>query len=449
MARKFFGTDGIRGTANEGFMTAETALKVGMAAGRELLHGEPPHRVLIGKDTRLSGYMIESALMAGFLSVGMEVFLVGPLPTPAIAMLTRSMRADLGVMITASHNPFADNGIKLFGRDGFKLSDAQELAIEKRMGEAPELAASSHIGRAKRIDDAQGRYIEYVKNTFPKHLTLDGLKIVIDCAHGAAYAVGPVILYELGAEVISIGVQPNGTNINANCGSTHPELLCKTVQETGADLGIALDGDGDRLIMVDENGKVVDGDQLMAIAARQWHKSGRLRGGGIVATQMSNLGFERYLNQLGLHLHRTQVGDRYVLEMMRSQGFNVGGEQSGHLIFSEYATTGDGLIAALQILALLVEEDRPMSETANCFTPYPQLLKNIRYKGASPLDETHVQDAIRAAEQELGEKGRVFIRKSGTEPLIRVMVEGEDKASVDKWADSLAATIQEAVKATA
>lgn len=446
MTRNYFGTDGIRGTANEAPMTAEIALKVGMAAGRELLHGEPPHRVVIGKDTRLSGYMIESALMAGFLSVGMEVFLVGPLPTPAIAMLARSMRADLGVMITASHNPYKDNGIKLFGRDGFKLSDEQEMAIEARMADAAQLAPSEKIGRAKRLDDAPGRYIEFVKNSFPKGRTLDGLKIVIDCANGAGYAVGPVILRELGAEVTAIGTSPNGTNINAGCGSTYPELLCRTVLEQGADLGIALDGDGDRLIMVDEKGRVVDGDQLMAMAAQWYHKKSLLTGGGLVATQMSNMGLERYLNHIGLSLHRTQVGDRYVLEYMRRHGFNVGGEQSGHLIFADYATTGDGLVAALQMLAILTEENRPVSEASRRFTPFPQKLHNIRYSGTDPLQAPSVRDAIREAESKLGSTGRVLIRKSGTEPLIRVMVEAEDEATMERMVSELAGAIESAME---
>jgi phosphoglucosamine mutase len=443
MARKYFGTDGIRGTANQGAMTAETALRVGMAAGCELLHGEPPHRVVIGKDTRLSGYMLESALSAGFLSVGMEVFQVGPLPTPAIAMLTRSMRADLGVMITASHNPFEDNGIKLFGRDGYKLSDEQELAIEARIDSGDyELAASARIGRAKRMEDARGRYIEYVKSTFPKHHTLDGMKVVIDCANGAGYSVGPVILYELGAEVISIGVQPNGTNINDNIGSTHPEQLCRAVLENNADVGIALDGDGDRLIMVDEKGQVVDGDHLMAMAGTFWHKQGLMKGGGVVATQMSNLGFERYLNSIGLSLHRTQVGDRYVLEYMRRHGFNVGGEQSGHLIFADYATTGDGLIAALQMLTILKRENRPVSEAARKFAPYPQKLHNIRFSGASPLESPAVKDAVRDMEATLGDKGRVLLRKSGTEPLIRVMVEAEEESAVENAVKHLSNAIE-------
>lgn len=447
MSRKFFGTDGIRGTANKGSMTAETALKVGMAAGLELLHGEPPHRVVIGKDTRLSGYMLESALTAGFLSVGMQVYLVGPLPTPAIAMLTRSMRADLGVMITASHNPFADNGIKLFGRDGFKLSDEQELAIEDRIiNNKFDLAAPSAIGRAKRIEDARGRYIEFVKSTFPKHLSLDGVKVVIDCAHGAGYSVGPVILHELGAEVVAIGTQPNGTNINDHIGSTHPELLCRTVVEEGAHVGIALDGDGDRLIMVDEKGRVIDGDQLMAMAAQFWQKRQILKGNGIVATQMSNLGLERFLNSLGLSLHRTQVGDRYVLEYMRNHGFNVGGEQSGHLIFSDYATTGDGLIAALQMLAILKQEGKAASEVANKFVPYPQKLHNIRYSSQSPLDLPQVKQAIADAEADLGSKGRVLIRKSGTEPLIRIMVEAEDEGKVDSTVAALAKVIEDGLR---
>ncbi|MCH2547790.1 MAG: phosphoglucosamine mutase [Alphaproteobacteria bacterium] len=446
MARKYFGTDGIRGTANITPMTAEVALRVGMAAGRELLHGEPPHRVVIGKDTRLSGYMIESALMAGFLSVGMEVFLVGPLPTPAIAMLTRSMRADLGVMITASHNPFPDNGIKLFGRDGYKLSDEQEMAIEAHMDDAKfELADSPHIGRAKRLDDARGRYIEHVKSTFPKRFNLDGLKVVIDCANGAGYSVGPIVLYELGAEVISIGVQPNGTNINYNCGSTYPENLSRTVLETKADVGIALDGDGDRLIMVDEKGAVVDGDQLMAMAAAFWHKRGLLKGNGVVATQMSNLGFERYLNNIGLSLHRTQVGDRYVLEYMRRHGFNLGGEQSGHLIFSDYATSGDGLIAALQMLAIIKQEDRLVSEATHRFTPFPQKLHNIRYNGESPLNSPAVKQAVADEEAKMGAKGRILLRKSGTEPLLRVMVEAEDEAQVESSIKTLSDAINHAM----
>lgn len=449
MARKYFGTDGIRGMANSGVMTAETALKVGIAAGTEMLHGEPPHRVVIGKDTRLSGYMLESALMAGLTSVGMEVYLVGPLPTPAIAMLTRSMRADLGVMITASHNPFEDNGIKLFGRDGFKLSDEQELAIEAAIEGAPTLAPSAKLGRAKRLDDARGRYIEYVKNTFPKHLTLDGMKVVIDCANGAAYSVGPIILYELGAEVISIGVAPNGTNINLGCGSTHTELLQRTVLEQGADLGIALDGDADRLILVDEKGQVVDGDQLMAMAASYWHKNGKLKGNGIVATQMSNLGLERLLNHAGLSLQRTNVGDRYVLEHMRAHGFNVGGEQSGHLIFSEYATTGDGLIAALQMLAILCQEKRPASEACRRFIPFPQRLHNIRFSGSNPLETPRVKATVTEVESHLGNKGRVLLRKSGTEPLIRVMVEAESEAEVDKAIAHLVAAIEETMAAKA
>lgn len=445
MTRKFFGTDGIRGMANQHPMTPEVALKAGQAAGLELLHGEPPHRVVIGKDTRLSGYLLESALTAGFLSVGMEVFLVGPLPTPAISMLTRSMRADLGVMITASHNPFEDNGIKLFGRDGFKLSDEQELAIEARMAQEPELAEARHIGRAKRMEDARGRYIEYVKNTFPKGRTLDGMKIVIDCANGASYVVGPVILQELGAEVITIGAAPNGLNINADCGSTRPKKLCETVLAEGADIGIALDGDADRLIVVDEKGQVIDGDQLMALAAGSWHKSGTLKGGGLVATQMSNMGLERHLNHLGLSLHRTDVGDRYVLDYMRRYGFNVGGEQSGHLIFADYATTGDGLVAALQMLAILTHKQKPVSEALRCFIPFPQRLHNIRFSGASPLEKTSVKTAIEQAKADLGDKGRVLIRKSGTEPLIRVMVEAEDERARDKALDALVDTIEQAL----
>lgn len=447
MERRLFGTDGIRGTANRFPVTAEIALKVGIAAGQEFLRGSHSHRVVIAKDTRLSGYMIEPALTAGFISVGMDVILVGPLPTPAVAMLTRSLRADLGVMISASHNPFEDNGIKLFGPDGFKLSDEEELAIEKRMQAIDEasFAAPAKLGRAKRLDDARGRYTEFAKGTFPKNLSLDGLKIVIDCANGAAYQVGPVVLWELGAEVISVGVKPNGLNINKECGSTHPDLIRQEVLKHGAHLGIALDGDADRVVICDEKGELIDGDQLMGMVARFWHQTGQLKGGGVVATQMSNLGLERYLKGLGLRLERTKVGDRYVMEHMRKGGFNVGGEQSGHIILTDYTTTGDGLVAALQALAVMIEDGKPMSEAGRVFTPLPQLLKNVRFDGASPLENSTVQAAIASAEKELGKDGRIFIRKSGTEPLIRVMAEGENETKVQRVVDSITSSMEEAI----
>ena len=445
MTRKYFGTDGIRGRTNETPMTAEIAMRVGQAAGAHFLRGEHRHRVVIGKDTRLSGYMMESALVAGFTSVGMDVVMVGPMPTPAVAMLTRSMRADLGVMISASHNPFADNGIKLFGPDGYKLSDADEAQIEAALGVPAKLAPAPDIGRARRVEDARGRYIHAAKSTFPEHLRLDGLKIVVDCAHGAAYQVAPAALWELGAEVISLGISPNGTNINDRCGSTHPASLQAKVVEVGADIGIALDGDADRLIIVDDKGRVVDGDQLMALIGTSWAARGLLRGGGIVATVMSNLGLERYLSANGLGLHRTQVGDRYVVEAMRADGYNVGGEQSGHIIMTDHATTGDGLIAALQVLAQLIEEGRPASELLHLFDPLPQLLKNVRFKGGQPLDNDEVKRTIADAERRLNSTGRLVIRKSGTEPLIRVMAEGEDEALVGAVVDEIC----EAVKAAA
>ncbi|WP_294174404.1 phosphoglucosamine mutase [uncultured Sphingomonas sp.] len=430
MGRRFFGTDGIRGLTNSAPMTAETALKVGQAAGAHYLRGQHRHRVVIGKDTRLSGYMMESALVAGFCSVGMDVVLLGPMPTPAVAMLTRSMRADLGVMISASHNPFADNGIKLFGPDGYKLSDEDELAIEARIDAEPALASPELIGRAKRIEDARGRYVHFAKSTFPERLSLDGLKIVVDCANGAAYHVAPDALWELGAEVVALGTSPNGTNINDGCGSTHPQLLQERVVAEGADLGLALDGDADRLIVVDETGKVVDGDQLMALIALDQARQGLLRGGGVVATVMSNLGLERKLRSEGLRLERTKVGDRYVLEAMREKGCNVGGEQSGHIILTDHATTGDGLVAGLQILAALVDQRRPASELLRQFEPVPQLLKNVRFAGGAPLEKDGVKSCIADAEAELNGKGRLVIRKSGTEPLIRVMAEGDDEAQV-------------------
>ncbi len=445
MARKLFGTDGIRGTTNTEPMTADTALRVGMAAGAEFTRGGHRHRVVIGKDTRLSGYLLEPALTAGFIAVGMDVFLVGPLPTPAVAMLTRSLRADLGVMISASHNLYADNGIKLFGPDGYKLSDQVETLIESRFdaGAFGDLAAPENLGRATRLDDAVGRYIEFVKNTFPKGLTLDGLKVVVDCANGAAYKVAPTVLRELGAQVIAIGDDPDGFNINRDCGSTAPEAMMESVCREGADLGLALDGDADRLVISDEHGVLLDGDQLMAVVAENWHRSGRLQGGGVVATVMSNLGLERYLEGLGLKLIRTQVGDRYVVERMREKGFNLGGEQSGHIILSDYTTTGDGLIAALQVLAVLVKSGRPASEAGRLFEPCPQLLRSVAVNGAKPLDDAKVKKAIRAAESSLGAHGRLLIRESGTEPVVRVMAEGEDEALIGQVVDEIVGAITE------
>ncbi|OAN64808.1 phosphoglucosamine mutase [Sphingomonas sp. TDK1] len=437
MARKYFGTDGIRGATNLAPMTAAMAMKVGMAAGAHFRRGDHRHRVVIGKDTRLSGYMLENAMVAGFTSVGMDVVLVGPMPTPAVAMLTHSMRADLGVMISASHNPYFDNGIKLFGPDGFKLSDADEEAIEALIdGDVP-LAPSADIGRARRVEDARGRYIHFAKSTFPSDLTLDGLKVVVDCANGAAYQVAPSALWELGAEVVSIGVSPNGKNINDGVGSTAPQVLSETVVGSGAALGIALDGDADRLIVVDETGTVIDGDQLMALIATGWARQGKLAGGGLVATVMSNLGLERHLAAQGLGLVRTKVGDRYVLEKMRGSGYNVGGEQSGHIILSDYATTGDGLVAALQVLAEIVRAGAPASEVLHRFEPLPQLLKNVRFAGGKPLEDGRVKDVIAAAEAELKGRGRLVIRASGTEPVIRVMAEGDDKGQVETVVDRI------------
>ncbi|WOF74939.1 phosphoglucosamine mutase [Parvibaculaceae bacterium PLY_AMNH_Bact1] len=446
MSRKYFGTDGIRGTANQPNMTAEMALRVGMAAGRVFTRGDHRHRVVIGKDTRLSGYMIENALVAGFTSVGMDVFQFGPLPTPAVAMLTRSMRADLGVMISASHNSYEDNGIKLFGPDGYKLSDIVEHEIERRMdnGIMDHLAAPEAIGRAKRIEDAQARYIEFAKRTFPKHLSLEGMRIVVDCAHGASYKVAPTALWELGAEVVTVGVDPDGTNINSGCGSTAPERMCELVRERRADIGLALDGDADRVIVCDEKGEIVDGDQIMGLVAQSWKESDMLAGPGIVSTVMSNLGLERYLQGLGLELARTQVGDRYVVEHMRANGFNVGGEQSGHIVLSDFATTGDGLIAGLQVLAVLQSTNRPVSEACNLFEPVPQLLKNVRFKSGAPLECTKVQEAIKEGEGRLGECGRIVVRKSGTEPLIRVMAEGDDKGLVENVVGDITAAIADA-----
>ena len=444
MTRKFFGTDGIRGLTNSEPMTAQMALAVGMAAGAHFLRGDHRHRVVIGKDTRLSGYMMESAMVAGFTSVGMDVVLLGPMPTPAVAMLTRSMRADLGVMISASHNPFADNGIKLFGPDGYKLSDDDERAIEQRLEEGPKLAKPEMIGRARRIDDARGRYIHFAKSTVPEHLRLDGLKVVVDCANGAAYHVAPEALWELGAEVVPLGVSPNGLNINEGCGSTHPQTLQETVIASGADIGLALDGDADRLIVVDEKGEKVDGDQLMALIALGLQSRGELRGDAVVATVMSNLGLERKLGDAGLKLHRTSVGDRYVLEQMRKSGCNVGGEQSGHIILADHATTGDGLVAGLQVLAALVEAKAPASELLRQFEPLPQLLKNVRFNGGAPLEADSVRKRIAAAEAELEGRGRLVIRKSGTEPLIRVMAEGDDPALVQRVVDDICEAVQSA-----
>ncbi|WP_123195135.1 MULTISPECIES: phosphoglucosamine mutase [Pannonibacter] len=441
--RKYFGTDGIRGKANTHPMTAEVALKVAMAAGLMFRNGHHRSRVVIGKDTRLSGYMLENAMVAGFTSVGLEVFLLGPMPTPAVAMLTRSLRADLGVMISASHNPFADNGIKFFGPDGFKLSDEIELEIERLVDSdlTPRLASADQLGRAKRIDGVHDRYIEFAKRTLPRDMSLEGLRIVVDCANGAAYKVAPAVLWELGAEVISIGVNPDGYNINQDCGSTSTDALARKVHEVRADIGIALDGDADRVIIVDERGQVVDGDQLMATVAESWHAAGKLSGPGIVATVMSNLGLERFLGARGLELARTKVGDRYVVEHMRAHGFNVGGEQSGHLVLSDFATTGDGLIAALQILACVREQDRPVSEVCAKFVPVPQVLKNVRYKSGKPLESDMVKSAIDAGRERLGSSGRLVIRPSGTEPLIRVMAEGDDASLVNDVVDEIAGVV--------
>jgi len=446
MARKYFGTDGVRGRANSGAMTADMVLKIGMAAGNLYRRGNHRHRVVIGKDTRLSGYMIENALTSGLLAAGMDVFLFGPVPTPAVSMLTRSMRADLGIMISASHNPYADNGIKIFGPDGFKLSDDQELQIEAMMDDPSlmSLAPPEKIGRAKRIEDAQARYIEFAKRTFPKDMTLDGLRVVIDTANGAAYKVAPTALWELGAEVIEIGNKPDGTNINDECGSTHPQAMCAKVKELRADIGVALDGDADRVIIADDLGRVVDGDQLMALIATSWANRGELRGGGLVATIMSNLGLERFLGEQKLSLARTKVGDRYVVEHMRAHGFNVGGEQSGHIVLSDFSTTGDGLLAALQVMAEVKRQNRPVSEVCSLFTPLPQLLKNVKFKSGAPLQDPHVRQSIADAEARLGNSGRLVIRPSGTEPVIRVMAEGDDESLVKAIVDELCSTIAKA-----
>jgi phosphoglucosamine mutase len=445
MARKFFGTDGIRGLANSHPMTADMALKVAQAAGRYFAPIKRNQRRLavIGKDTRLSGYMLEPAITAGFISLGMDVVLLGPMPTPAVATLTRSMRADLGVMISASHNPYHDNGIKLFGPDGDKLSDDVELAIEGLIdgGNDGHLAEAAALGRARRLADPHGRYIEIAKASFPKDLRLDGLKIVIDCAHGAAYRVAPTVLYELGADVVAMGNAPDGFNINDDCGATAPAAMQARVIAEGADLGIALDGDADRVIMADERGQLIDGDQIMGLIAASWAEDGRLRGGGLVTTVMSNMGLERFLRGQGLSMERTAVGDRYVLARMHQAGFNLGGEQSGHVIMSDYATTGDGLIAALQVLAVAIRSAKPMSNVARVFDPLPQLLRNVRYEGVNPLASQAVQAALADGEALLADRGRVVLRPSGTEPVIRVMAEGEDQTAVGRVVAEIAAAI--------
>ncbi|WP_417247996.1 phosphoglucosamine mutase [Celeribacter sp.] len=446
MKRKLFGTDGVRGKANSHPMTAELALRLGAAAGRYFRRdGSRAHRVVIGKDTRLSGYMFENALTAGFTSTGMNVFLLGPVPTPAVGLLTPSMRADVGVMISASHNPAEDNGIKFFGPDGFKLSDEAEVEIERLLTEGVELAQSHNIGRAKRIDDGRFRYNERVKGAFPRGLSLQGLKVVIDCANGAAYRTAPEVLWELGAEVIEIGTSPNGLNINEKCGSTHVDTAASAVVAHGADVGICLDGDADRVMILDETGAVADGDQLMGLMAKSWADQGKLTGGALVATVMSNLGLERFLDDQGLRLERTSVGDRYVVERMRAGGYNLGGEQSGHIVMTDFATTGDGLLAGLQFLAAMVETGKKASELTRVFEPFPQLLKNVRYSdGQSPLEDGNVARAIADAEAKLNGNGRLLIRKSGTEPLIRVMAESVDEAVLNATVDSVVDAVQAA-----
>ncbi len=443
MVKRYFGTDGIRGEVNGPTMTPELAMKVGQAAGAMFLRGDRQHRVLIGKDTRLSGYMLEQALTAGFTSVGMDVVQVGPMPTPAIALLTREMRADLGVMLSASHNPFHDNGIKLFGPDGYKLSDEQEAGIEAGIDGVTTLARGRQVGRARRIEDAGGRYIHAVKSSFPEGARLDGLKVVVDCAHGAAYKVAPTALWELGAELVTMGVEPNGFNINQGVGSTHPQALAEQVVSESADIGLALDGDADRLIVVDESGTVIDGDQIMALIAEASMRAGRLKGGALVTTVMSNMGLERHLQALGIGMIRTSVGDRHVLEAMRQHGCNVGGEQSGHIILADHATTGDGLLAALQVLAVLVEDGRPASAVLNRFQPFPQLLRNVR-KDPQALELPSVKAAIATAEQALAGHGRLLVRKSGTEPLIRVMAEAEDESMVEQTVSAVCRAVEAA-----
>ena len=452
MSRKFFGTDGIRGIANREPMTATTALALAAAAGSYFRRGAHRHRVVIGKDTRLSGYLLEPALTAGFISMGMDVILVGPLPAPAIAMLTPSLRADIGVMITASHNAYQDNGIKLFGPDGHKLSDNIELEIERRMqaGIADDtLAGPRDLGRATRLDDAPGRYMEFAKATFPAELRLEGLKVTVDCANGAAYKAAPTVLFELGAEVVPVAVSPDGFNINRDCGATAPETLATAVVAHNAHVGIALDGDADRVRMIDENGQIIDGDQIMALIARTWRNAGKLRGGGVVSTVMSNLGLERFLRSMALDLVRTKVGDRYVVEHMRRNGFNVGGEQSGHIVLTDHNTTGDGLIAALQVLAELVRSGKPASEVTHLFEPAPQHLKNVRYPAGgetAPLDAKAVKQAVADGARRLGDNGRLVIRESGTEPVIRVMAEGDDETLVAAVVDSICASIEAAAR---
>ncbi len=443
MTKKYFGTDGIRGKANSFPMTADVAMKVGMAAGIAFRRGNHRHRVVIGKDTRLSGYMIENALVAGFTAAGMDVFLLGPVPTPAVAMLTRSMRSDIGVMISASHNAYQDNGLKLFGPDGFKLSDKIEANIEALIHEDlnTRLASADEIGRATRVEGVDARYIEFAKRTLPRDQSLEGIRIVVDCANGAGYKVAPEALWELGGEVIPIGVNPNGFNINLDCGSTDTAELCRKVHETRADIGIALDGDADRVIIADENGNIIDGDQIMAVVSEFWNNRSKLSGGGVVATVMSNLGLERFLNDKGLELARTQVGDRYVVEHMRSHGYNLGGEQSGHMIMSDFATTGDGLVAALQVLAVVQATNKPVSEVCKKFEPVPQFLKNVRYKSGKPLEEKQVVEAIKEGKSRLGDTGRLVIRPSGTEPLIRIMAEGDDEVLVRAVVNDIAGIV--------
>ncbi|KMK66895.1 phosphoglucosamine mutase [Puniceibacterium sp. IMCC21224] len=447
MVRKLFGTDGVRGTANTPPMTAQMAMALGAATGRYFRRERGGvHRVVIGKDTRLSGYMFENALTAGLTSTGMNVLLLGPVPTPAVGLLTPSMRADLGIMISASHNPSQDNGIKFFGPDGFKLSDEAESEIEALVEAGVEPSSADQIGRAQRIDDGRYRYQERVKSTFPAGMRLDGIKVVIDCANGAAYRAAPDVLWELGAEVIKIGVSPNGHNINEDCGSTQPRTAAETVVAHGADVGICLDGDADRVMIIDETGKVADGDQIMALMAARWAEEGRLRDGTLVATVMSNLGLERFMHSRGLTLERTNVGDRYVVEAMRHGGWNLGGEQSGHIVMTDYATTGDGLMAGLQFLAEMIRTGQPASHLANNFEPVPQLLRNVRYTaGQAPLDAENVKGAIAEAEVALIGKGRLLIRKSGTEPLIRVMAECEDESLLEQVIDSIVAEVRAAV----
>ncbi|NDV87216.1 phosphoglucosamine mutase [Aurantimonas aggregata] len=446
MGRTYFGTDGIRGTANRHPMTAELAMKVGMAAGIAFQRGSYRHRVVIGKDTRRSSYMIENAMVAGFTAAGMDVFLLGPMPTPAVAMLTRSLRADIGVMISASHNPFEDNGIKLFGPDGYKLSDEIELKIERLLDDdlTQRLPTGDRLGRAKRVDGVHDRYIEFAKRTLPRDMSFEGLRVAIDCANGAAYRVAPEVLWELGAEIVKLGVSPDGININKGCGSTDPAALIEKVREVRADIGIALDGDADRVLIVDETGAVVDGDQLMAVIAESWAEDGRLAAGGIVATIMSNLGLERFLEGKQLALARTKVGDRYVVEHMREHGYNVGGEQSGHIVLSDYGTTGDGLVSALQILAVVKRKGGTVSQVCRRFEPVPQILKNVRFAGGEPLERELVKHAIAAGRERLGNHGRVVIRPSGTEPLIRVMAEGDDRGLVSSVVDDIVGALRQA-----